>query len=244
MYETLEYIDAYFQQELDKEARAAFELRCVNDQAFAAEVAFYIAARGTAKEALLENKYKAWAGETTTAAAEETPVRKLPVRKWLSYAAAACLVIMIAAYFLFRNPTPDRLADNYINMTYTVLSHAMDASKDSLQLGMSAYNDKQYKLAIDIFDGMRQRDPANSEAQTYAGLAYYKTEDYDKALQCFEELATLKGEHNMGDFLKAATLLQRGQPRDKESARALLEKVDRESEDGSTTAKDILAKWK
>ena len=58
--QTIEYIDSYFQQTMDTGERRVFEKRCEEDEAFAQEVAFYLASRESLREELLSQKQSAW----------------------------------------------------------------------------------------------------------------------------------------------------------------------------------------
>ena len=242
---TIEYIESYFQQTLSSEDRVAFEARCEKDEAFAKDVAFYITARQALREELLGQKVAEWKNED--AVREETaPVismnkRRTTFGKWAAYVAAACVVLAISVYLFEVRTTPQKLATAYINNT---LSQTMDASHDSIQLGIAAYNDKDYERALQLFEGVEQRDPSNSDAKKYAGLSYLQKQDYDKALEQFDELANMKGLFsNPGDFLKATTLLVRNKQGDKEEAKALLQKVVNGKEEESQKAEEWLKKF-
>ena len=242
---TIEYIESYFQQTLSSKDRVAFEARCEKDEAFAKDVAFYITARQALREELLGQKVTEWKNED--AVQEETaPVismnkRRSTFGKWAAYVAAACVVLAISVYLFEVRTTPQKLATAYINNT---LSQTMDASHDSIQLGIAAYNDKEYERALQLFEGVEQRDPSNSDAKKYAGLSYLQKQDYDKALEQFDELANMKGLFsNPGDFLKATTLLLRNRQGDKEEAKALLQKVVNGKEEESQKAEEWLKKF-
>ncbi|HEX5152229.1 MAG TPA: tetratricopeptide repeat protein [Parafilimonas sp.] len=241
---TMEYIESYFQQTLNSEERAAFEVRCERDEAFAKDVAFYITARQALREELLEQKIGEWKKEVAIEE-EAAPVismvkRKTTFGRWAAYVAAACVVLAVSVYLFDARTTPQKLAAAYVNNT---LSQTMDASRDSIQLGIAAYNDQEYDRALQLFEGVEQRDPSNSDAKKYAGLTYLQKQDYDKALQQFDELANMKVFSNPGDFLKATTLLLRNKQGDKEEAKALLQKVVNEKEEESQKAEEWLKKF-
>ena len=242
MVETLEYIEDYFAQALTPEERKAFEARCVQDEAFAREVAFYLTARNETHELLAAKKQNAAeAGKATAAVViKPAPVRKMNLRKWLPYAAAACVIFAIGFYFLYAPPKLEQLANSYIKGNYTTLGKTMDGSRDSMQLGIDAYNNRNYTQAQNLFDGVRKSRPDISDAKKFAGLAYLQTKNYDKALQCFEELAAMDLNYNSGDLLQAVTLMQRNNTGDKEKAKALLQKVVQQNEQGSEQAADWL----
>lgn len=61
MSNSLDYIDRYFNEELTHEERDAFKKQCLNDPAFAKEVAFYIMVNDYLKEQWSEQKRKEFA---------------------------------------------------------------------------------------------------------------------------------------------------------------------------------------
>ena len=243
MSDTIDYIDDYFTGALSDVERKEFETRCTTDEAFASEVAFYVSARHSVRNTLLQQKKEQWREEDKTGQMTVVKSSKKPaVLRWISYAAAACVVFIIAGYFLFFQPTPQRLAEKYLDEQ--TLSQLMDASHDSLQAGIADFKSGQYEKALATFNDIRKRDAQNSDAKEYAGLSYLKINDYDKALNCFRDLSSLTGlQSNPGDILQATTLLKRDQPGDDREAKQLLEKVVKEDEEGSKEAKEILAHW-
>ena len=131
-----------------------------------------------------------------------------------------------------------------LTIHYGNLSQTMDASHDSLQTGIAAYNNKDYKKALVYFVGVEKNDAQNSDAKTYAGLAYLQSADYDNAINEFDELSNMKELFsNPGDFLKAISLLQRNKPGDKEVAKKLLQKVVTEKEEGNEKAAEWLKRF-
>ncbi|MFT4017534.1 MAG: tetratricopeptide repeat protein [Agriterribacter sp.] len=165
----------------------------------------------------------------------------------MAMAAAAGLVLILAAYFAFfqSSNNPVQLADKYVKEELTHLSLTMDGVQDSLQMGMAAYNDKDYQKALQIFDGLYKNHPEDNYVLKYKGLAYLLTKNYDKALSSFDELAAKKHLFsNDGLFLKALTLLQRNQDGDKDAAKQILEQVVNEKTEGNAKAEDWLKNWK
>jgi len=247
MSETTEYIESYFKQTLNAGERKVFEAKCETDEAFAKEVAIYIATRRAIHEELLQQKIQQWKGGIPL---QEEPVPVIPIHRrtsfvrWIMYAAAACLLLVASVYLFEANTSPKRLAANYIQTNYASLSHTMDASHDSLQSGIEAYNNKDYDKALQLFSGVQKNDPANSDAKKYAGLVYLQQQDYDKAVQQFGELANMRGLHsNPRNFWKAVSLLERNNPGDKEEAKALLQKVVNEKEEGYQEAEKLMKKF-
>src|SRR4051812_3890875 len=116
MQDTWEYIESYFTQALSSDERKNFEKRVEQDASFAKEVAFYITARSAAREVLMEEKQKPLVNGKVPKAAtvQQAPVSRMPLRKWLPYIAAACVIVFVAVFFYLQAPTPARLAINYI----------------------------------------------------------------------------------------------------------------------------------
>ncbi|HRP55936.1 tetratricopeptide repeat protein [Agriterribacter sp.] len=178
----------------------------------------------------------------------EAPVMQMKKNKKrfrIAVAAAAGVILILTAYFYFfqKATDPRQLANRYVKEELLHLSITMDGAKDSLQQGIAAYNDSAYARAVQLFEAVYKAHPGNSDALKYAGTTYLVTKEYNKALQCFDELAAKKGLFsNSGTFLKAVTLLQRNQPGDKEQATQLLQQVVNEKADGSKEAERWLRK--
>lgn len=244
MSDTLNYIESYFENRLSDTEKVRFEERCAEDEGFAGEVAFYISSREALRQTLLAQKVPLWSAENAAAATPAAaPVKKLSFRSWLPYAAAACLVLAIAMYFFYPSANPKQLAENYAAQNLMQISHTLDASKDSLQEGIGAYNRGDYKTAIVFFQDVYKRDPANSDANRYTGLAYLMQNDYANAVRQFDELAAKKLFSNPGLFLKAVTLLKRNGAGDREAAKSLLEQVRDGGLEGKSEAGAWLKMW-
>lgn len=159
-------------------------------------------------------------------------------------AIAASIVVLVVAYLLFfgLNQNTQRLANNYYNAHLQELNQTMDDhSTDSLQLGIAAYNNKEYRKALQYFQGFYSNHPDNSLAKKNIGLVYLSTEEFDKALREFDELARMKNLYsNPGMFLKAVTLMRRNQEGDQQEARKLLQQVVNEKAEGSQQAEEWL----
>ena len=141
---------------------------------------------------------------------------------------AAASILLLGTYFIiFRNsPSTKDLARAYYHSNLEKLSQTMGTSDDSLQLGISAYNNKNYHLALSYFNGIVQRNALQVDALKNLGLTYLALKKYDDALLTFEKLSQMNGMYsNPGVFLKAITLFQRGRSVDLEAAPALLRKV-------------------
>lgn len=239
MSDTLDYIDSYFTGQLAEAEKRQFEDRCVQDQTFAEEVAFYIQTRQLLKEELLQAKRTAWA--------PNGPKRQLArIRTFYlgAAAAAAAVLIFIALYLVIRPAGPSQLAASYLHAHYDQLSQTLDGTRDSLALGITAYNNRSYSQAQDLFTALAHNHPGNTDALLYSGLVYLRQKDYDRALRQFDTLAHIPSLYsNPGPFLKAVTLLQRNAAGDRETARQLLQEVVSHGLDGSHEAAAWLKKF-
>jgi len=228
--EHLDYIDQFFRGEPSPAETAQFEQRLQNDPAFAEEVSFYLNTMGLmqeeAKKARLKKLY--------------APQHKTTRRIWMYAAAAAVIAIIVISYFLLSSPSPQRLANKYIQENLQQFGVTMGPQQDSLQRGISLYNQGKLPAALEIFNKVLTTDSANYLARAYAGVVYLRLPDYDKALAYFEKLEAQKGLYaNPGKFYRAITLMKRNLPGDEQSAKELLQQVVNENLEGKETA----AQW-
>lgn len=239
MISPFEYIEDYFTGRLGEEEKKKFEQRCVDDTAFADDVAFYIAKRQVIRDELLRQKIPVWTE------GDKAPRRQARILRWPVYTAAASVLLTIALVYLLSSPSsPHRLAGAWMDNNYTRLSQTMNASTDSLQQAIIAYNGNDYDKALTLFESLYQSDSRNNDALKFAGIVYLRTNRYDKALGRFGQLADAKGLlSNPGTFLQAVTLLERDAPGDRQRAQQLLQLVVQQQLAGSKEAGEWLKKF-
>lgn len=161
-----EYIEAYFNEQLNEAQKRQFEEQCVRDESFAREVAHYITISEGVRQKLLKQKKTQWSGDGHDSRRNISTVSGIAtLRQWLPYMAAACLLIALVIFLLNRSETPHKLAGNYVNENFMQLSQTMSASGDSLQLGIAAYNDKDYGKALLTFQKIAQSHPDSINAK-------------------------------------------------------------------------------
>ena len=242
MLDTLDYIESYFAGRCTDTERQQFEERCVQDEAFAQEVALYIQARQLLKEELLETKKAAWA--PTGGRGPGSQRRRGLVRTLYLASAAAAVLLLFSLYLLTRSATPAQLSGDYILTHYDQLSQTLDGTRDSLAQGITAYNNREFTHALDLFTTLAHDHAGNTDARLYSGLTYLRLKNYDQALHEFDTLANVSSLYsNPGPFLKAVTLLQRNATGDRETARLILQDVVRRNLDGSREAAAWLKKF-
>lgn len=200
---------------------------------------------GAGANALKTTLQQAYASETYDAPAEPPVARVVSLKKKstlrIAVSVAASVLIVVFGYYIFSNRTPDlrQLAGTYIDQSMSSISQSMGSGQDSLQQGITAYNQKDYQKALHFFNLVSASHPENRDAKQYAGYVYLITMEYDSALVRFDELIRMDGRFNNGMFLKAATLLRRDKKEDAEQARRLLRQVITEKRGGSAQAE----KW-
>jgi TolA-binding protein len=252
-----EKIEQYLNNELNHEERLNFESELAANEELASIVKLYSTIetemrnneRHNENEIALKktlNNLNAtyFKSESRQSAKENiSPVKKINLFQWLPYAIAASVIILVAMIFL-NSSSPRQLAKNYIFRNLTTLSLTMQGLPgDTLQSGITAYNNKHYDSALQFFQSYYNKHPESSSAKEYIGFVYLVTKDYDRALREFDELSNIKSLYsNPGTFLKAVTLLQRNKEGDKEQAKQLLRQVVDQKSEGSREAEEWLKK--
>ena len=243
MNDSSEYITAYFEKQLGEAEVRQFEQRIEQDDLFAREVALYITTKEAVKQALADNKKEQWRALGTERKTDivPAPVKTLSLRRWLPYAAAACLIFFISHYYFSDQRSLNDQVAGYIQEETAVLSPQMGTSGDSLELGIKTYNLKEYTSAKHIFTTYLLSHKTEQEAILYAGCAYLRLKDHDSALVYFQELSRLQLYSNKGPYYTALTLLERNKKGDKEKAKQALQTVlSDEHNDGRKEAQKLL----
>jgi tetratricopeptide (TPR) repeat protein len=250
MNDLMPYIASYFEGSLTGEERGVFEERCVADPEFAREVAAYIVMRDSLKQALAEEKRTEFAGlyEEMKGSKQENAERSRPYylfKNFLWYAAAACIGLIATWLIFFRSPEPEDLAQEYVAANFSTLSTTMGgaaADKADMQQGIAAFNAKQYKKALQVFQTLSGDSAARPEAVKNLGITYLVTGDYSNAIIQFDVLAKMNLYVNPGLFYKALVLMKRGQDGDRVMAKKCLKQVADQDLSGSRAAKIWLEK--
>lgn len=262
MSDSLEYIEAYFEQELDEAGRLQFEQRCEQDNEFARDVALYITTREAIKQALTEQKRELWrplndekgtapqmvSGETFTGAPvsntgqatrQLAPVKKFAIRRWLPYAVAASLLFFIATLFFNGDRDLKKQIASNIQEELSFTSPSMGTS-DTLEQGKTAYRNKQYDQALQLFTAVLSTDKTQDEALLFKGRIFLLKKNYDSALHYFNTLSGMQLYSNSGTYDAALTLLDRNQKGDRGKAKTLLQKVVADTLAGDQQAQGLL----
>jgi FimV-like protein len=245
--DSLEYIDSYFKGEISPEEAGQFDKKILDDPEFAGEVAFYLNAFVAGKEQLLKERkerFRELYQEGIGSSSQPAVIRKLVFRKtWPRLAAAALLAgIVIGLFMFFRPASQQQLAEQYIKDKLQTMSVTM-GKMDSVQYGISLYNEGKYEQALQVFEKIILSDPNNSTAIQKAGIISLRLQDYNKALGYFKKLETFTTLHsNPAVFYEALTLMRRGRSGDAEKANQLLEQVVENDQEMKQEAQEFLKK--
>ena len=247
MEDNLQYIDAYFQQMLNAEQIRQFEQKIAEDPEFADEVAFYLAAKQSSKAAADQEKKERF----RQLLSQQAPVINIDrgrtvTRVWMyrvSAAAAVIVCLFLAWYFFMGNSaSPQQMAEKYVDENFKTLGVVM-GEKDSIQEGLSLYNDGHYDAALRQFESLARRNTESSSIEKYIGITYLRLNNYDSALQYFQKFQNDTLYANPSLFYQALTLLKRNLPGDKQKAKELLQQVVNNDLDEKETAQQWLKKW-
>lgn len=252
-----EKIEDYLNGKMDNEEKALFEKALASDKELASVFNVYRTIESDMQanenerfdlnknalkqslEALNEKYFESEQDESLQ------PVKTFNLYRFLTTIAASVMVVLVA-YFIVSQvvQSPQNLARRYIGAHLMELQgQQLDASQDSLEIGIQAYNNEDYEKALICFQDVYKRNPGITEAKKNIGLVYLATKQYDKAIVEFDQLIAMPELYtNPGRFLKALTLMRRNKKGDKEEARQLLEQVVREKSEGYEEAQEWLKK--
>jgi|SRR5450432_82554 hypothetical protein len=239
--DTLDYIESYFTKEPDADRTREFEERIKSDPVFAEEVAFYLAAQEVSRE-----KYQVVKKEHFKEIYKNKQVvRIVPFRKLVYYIATAAAVagIIFGTNIFFKPVSTQQIAAQYEKEHLQTLPVTMSGHADSLQTGLSLYNDGKYSQALGQFEAILKTDTSVFSAKEYAGITALRLKDYDKALSYFGQMEMYNGLYsNRALLMQAVTLMERNLPGDSAKAKLLLQKIVADDLEGKEFAQEWLKK--
>ncbi len=236
----LEQIDKYLNNELSLSERQDFENQLLTDKELVKNVAFYMNTKVAAKELATEKRKGEF--EQLRKEIQTRPIQKAKPFIWVSgIAASVFLAIGIWWFSKSSSPTPDTLADTYIQEHFENLPVKMDANSDSLQMGLRLFNEQKLVEAQIIFEGILQRKNKDSDALKYAGITSLRLNNYDKAIWYFHNLSLQTNLYaNSGKFYEALTLLKQS-PDNQQKANDLFKEVIDNNLEGNMEARKFLS---
>ncbi len=237
----LEKIDKYFNNELSLSERQGFEIQLVKDKELKENVSFYLNTRTAAKQLADDKRRGEFEELRKKISLKPQESGKIKPMIWLS-GLAASIVLVVGFWWFSRTPdlATDVLADTYIQENFQNLPVKMDASADSLQMGLRLFNEQKLSEAQIVFENILKRKYSDSEATKYAGITALRLKNYNEAIQYFKLLASQKDLFaNPGKFYQAITLLQQS-PINKKEAEVLLKEVIDDDLEGKEEALKML----
>jgi tetratricopeptide (TPR) repeat protein len=237
----LEKIDKYFNNELSLSERQDFEIQLVKDDELKENVSFYLNTRTAAKQLADDKRREEFEELHKKMSQKSGDSRKIKPMIWLSGLAASAILV-VGFWWFSRTPdlVTDAIADTYMQEHFQNLPVKMDASADSLQMGLRLFNEQKLTEAQIVFENILKRKNNDSEATKYAGITALRLKNYDKAIQYFKILGSQKDLFaNPGKFYEAITLLQKS-PMNKKDADVLLKEVVDNGLEGKEEAQKML----
>jgi tetratricopeptide (TPR) repeat protein len=237
----LEKIDKYFNNELSLSERQDFDIQLIKDDELKENVSFYLNTRTAAKQLADDKRREEFEELRKKLSQKSGDSGKIKPMIWISGLAASA-VLVVGFWWFSRTPdlATDAIADTYIQENFQNLPVKMDASADSLQMGLRLFNEQKLMEAQIVFESILKRKNNDSEATKYAGITALRLKNYDKAIQYFKILASQKDLFaNPGKFYEAITLLQKS-PINKKEAEVLLKEVVDNGLEGKEEAALIL----
>lgn len=237
MNDRLEYIDSYFQGHLHGEELELFDKKVLEDPEFANDVSFYITSVHALRNEIMEEK------KNRFREIYQTELKRPSMWKYVAAAAViAGLAFSISLFFPSRSA--DVIADKYIRDHLATLGVLMTSEQDTLQNGITLYNEGKYRESYLTFKSILDAHPTDHKALEYAGIISLQLGDFDKALQHFETLAQMTHLYaNPGKFYVSLTLLKRNQPADVKRAKTLLQQLVQEGGAKQQAARELLAQF-
>jgi hypothetical protein len=221
METNFEIIDAYLRNELNEAEKKEVEKRITDDSAFAKDFAFMMHAQKAAKEEAAIQRKKDFESLASGLEIQQNQNVFLQ-KKRVIWAAAASLALLMGFFWLFNmGESSEKLADNYIKNQLTNLPVEMGSEQDSLQKGLSQYNQKAYLEASAIFEKLASKNP---KALEYQGLVALQLEKYEKAIAIFQKLAENQTYQSRAKLLEALAQIKKG---DKAKSYELIKSINK-----------------
>jgi tetratricopeptide (TPR) repeat protein len=164
-------------------------------------------------------------------------------RRWVTALAAAVVLAAVAlSWLLFWRPAdPSRLAGRYIRENLAGLPVKMGGA-DSMQTGISLYNDGRLADALQQFENVLRLDSLRPAALLDAGIVSLRMGNYDQALDYFITLENHTDPHvNPALFYEALALMKRNHAGDADHAKQLLTRIVQEDLNKRRDAQELLS---
>lgn len=136
----------------------------------------------------------------------ESAVRQTRYRKVLSYAAIASLAILISLGVLLKvqhnKLTNEQIFEKHYEPYEVTMIYRSgdDADKTLVNKAMATYEAREFQAAIDLFEQILSKDPADMGISLYTGISHMEIEQYMQAQEKFQKIIN----HNDNLFVENA----------------------------------------
>lgn len=181
-------IDRYLANEMEERERLAFEERLKHDNDLTEKVAIYQAAAMT-----LTDKFRREEGEAAFKHNVAEIVAGYPVVKeakvvklnWYAWAAAASVALLCIILFVTKLSKPD-----YNDFAIYEPIALVERGQDNVTRfqAQQAFNKRQYKFAVVLFNKLLEQDENNAELELYKGIALLESNRVKEANEMFNQV--------------------------------------------------------
>jgi len=112
--------------------------------------------------------------------------RKKPKFAWVKMALAASIIIAIGLYFLLGEISKPQYQE--IAQIPTIHLSERGANVDTYLQAETAFNQENYKIAIELFDQILKENNQMHSISLYQAIAYMETGEADKAKKLYDEI--------------------------------------------------------
>ena len=152
--------------------------------------------------------------EQLTAASRGVQKQRVIQINFKTFAAAASVIgVIVLAYFIFRpkNDTTQKLfSQNFVPYQMVITSRGNDAPGSIQSKAIDLYRQKSFEKSIEFWNITLEKEPANTWARFYRGVALLATEKPAKARKDFEQIISADSSLfiQQARWFKALTYLQ------------------------------------
>lgn len=183
---TTDYIEAYLNDLLSQEERAAFERRINTDAAFADEVALQRETRDLL-EVYSQVDYKTKLKAIDEKMVAEKSAKVIPFGQYRKiWSVAAVILALIASVYIFQAVNSPNFVsvDDYFSPYQDRITLKGSADLDTnLQEAMNAYNQKSWSMALPLFEKILKAQPDHIDAQFYYGISLLGNGEAEKSIK-------------------------------------------------------------
>lgn len=132
------------------------------------------------------------------------PAQQSRIRKMLSYGAIASLAILLSFGVLLKvqhkKLTNEQIYQRHYEPYEVTMIYRSGESQSLINLAQSKYDNQDFFGAIEIYEQILGKEPANMESNLYSGISYLETEQYSKAESRFGSII----DHNDNLYIEQA----------------------------------------